>query len=75
MPQSHRLLDAHHTKPAVLVIVKIRAADAAKSDAHPQLGATQGLGDVSGVGVEMLQTKIECAMAHESANAALRGCE
>ena len=42
MAQGHGLLDAHGTKAAVLVVVQVRAADAAKSHGHQQLMLAHG---------------------------------
>ena len=72
MPQSHRLLDAHHTKTAVLVIVQIGAANAAKRHPHAQLASAQNLGKIERIGQQMLQSQIQSTMAHQGANASLR---
>ena len=41
MAQSHRLLDAHRAKTAMLVVMQVRAANAAKSHLHQQLLLSQ----------------------------------
>ena len=39
--QGHRLLDAHRAKTAMLVVVQVRAANAAKGHLHQQLLLSQ----------------------------------
>ena len=41
MAQGHRLLDAHRAKTAMLVVMQVRAANAAKSHLHQQLLLSQ----------------------------------
>jgi hypothetical protein len=62
MAQSHRLFDSHSAKAAMLKIMQIRAANAAKSDPHLQLTRSGSLG---GLGVD---PQIFGGVANESAH-------
>ena len=65
MAQSHRLLDADKPKTTVLVIVQVRAANAAKSNPHTQLVGKNIARIVGRVRVEMLQAQVKCAVTHQ----------